>query len=167
MTSVIRGDDNLDSAKVSIINGTPVTLTNQTFVDFAIPAGAKRVNVSLSNVSSNGTSGFMIQLGDRGGVETTGYLGGVNSPTASTDNTSGLIVNNAALAAQNTSGFFTLAFLTGNSWCFSGTCFMSATRGYWAAGSKTLSESLTTVRLTTVNGTDQFDAGTVNVSWEY
>jgi hypothetical protein len=36
-----------------------------------------------------------------------------------------------------------------------------------ATGSKTLSAELTTVRITTVNGTDTFDAGTVNVSWEF
>jgi hypothetical protein len=35
-----------------------------------------------------------------------------------------------------------------------------------SGGGKSLSAELTTVRLTTVNGTDPFDAGEVNVSYE-
>ncbi len=33
-------------------------------------------------------------------------------------------------------------------------------------GSKTLSDTLTQVRITTVNGTDTFDAGTINILYE-
>ena len=35
------------------------------------------------------------------------------------------------------------------------------------AGSKTLSGTLDRIRITTVNGTDQFDAGTVNILYEW
>jgi hypothetical protein len=34
------------------------------------------------------------------------------------------------------------------------------------AGTKTLSDTLDRVRITTVNGTDTFDAGTINIMYE-
>ena len=37
---------------------------------------------------------------------------------------------------------------------------------YIPAGSKTLSAALDRVRITTVNGTDTFDAGSINIAYE-
>ena len=37
---------------------------------------------------------------------------------------------------------------------------------YYVAGSKTLSGTLDRVRITTVGGTDTFDAGTINILYE-
>jgi hypothetical protein len=37
---------------------------------------------------------------------------------------------------------------------------------YVFAGSKTLSGALDRIRITTVNGTDTFDAGTINILYE-
>jgi hypothetical protein len=37
---------------------------------------------------------------------------------------------------------------------------------YTTAGSKTLSATLDRIRITTANGTDTFDAGTINIMWE-
>jgi hypothetical protein len=36
----------------------------------------------------------------------------------------------------------------------------------WAGGSIALAAALTAIRITTVNGTDVFDAGTINILYE-
>jgi len=36
----------------------------------------------------------------------------------------------------------------------------------YSAGSKALSDTLDRVRITTINGTDTFDAGSINLLWE-
>ena len=42
----------------------------------------------------------------------------------------------------------------------------SAARSYLTSGTKTLSGTLDRVRITTVNGTDTFDAGSINILYE-
>jgi hypothetical protein len=55
------------------------------FTDFlSIPAGTKRITVSFESMSTNGTTGISIQLGDSGGIETTGYLCGTSNSQSST-----------------------------------------------------------------------------------
>jgi hypothetical protein len=57
--------------------GTAVASTSGTSIDFTgIPAGVREVKVSFVAVSTNGTSNMLVQLGDSGGVEATGYTGG-------------------------------------------------------------------------------------------
>jgi len=57
-----------------LVSGTAVTASG-TSVDFTgIPSWVKRVTVMFSGVSLSGTSSYLVQLGDSGGVENTGYL---------------------------------------------------------------------------------------------
>lgn len=62
----------------------------------------------------------------------------------------------------------TLVKLSGNVWMSTGTYLIDATtdRNGYVTGSKTLSGTLDMVRVTPANGTDTFDAGTVNIMWE-
>jgi hypothetical protein len=51
-----------------------------TSVDFAgIPSGVKRMTVILTDVSSSGSSVFLIRLGPSGSYATTGYVGATGS----------------------------------------------------------------------------------------
>lgn len=154
-----------------LVSGTAVTLTNQTFVDFDIPAWAKRVTVMFAGVSTNGSSEICAQLGTSAAVETTGYFSRiVLSPSASANVdktlTTGIVVAATSPSAVNTS-FLQIAIYANNSWSGS-VSNAQETSGVSGVGTfrKTLSGPLTTVRITTVNGTDQFDAGTVNVLYE-
>ena len=45
--------------------------------------------------------------------------------------------------------------------------FVNAAAIFGTGGSKQIVGTLDRIRITTVNGTDQFDAGTINVSWEF
>lgn len=154
--------------------GTEQDSTSGTSIDFTgVPSWAKRITITLESVSTNGASPLLIQIGDSGGVEATGYLG------------SSLIMQNAAATAgaNYTTGFGIHATNIGNSihgaitltlkdsaeftWVASGTFGLSSsTAGGITAGSKSLSAALDRIRLTTVNGTDTFDAGSVNVVYE-
>src|SRR3990167_10877162 len=58
------------------ILATEQASTSGTSIDFtSIPAWAKRVTVQFVGVSTNGTSVPIVQIGDSGGLETSGYLG--------------------------------------------------------------------------------------------
>ena len=146
-------------------SGTAVTASG-TSVDFTIPTGAKRITVMLAGVSTNGTSNYLIQLGDSGGVETTGYI-------SSSSNQSGTVVNSTAgyiitvgSASAIVSGIAVITTVGNNTWINSSTLKLSTASMAYNAGDKTLSNTLTTVRITTVNGTDTFDAGTINILYE-
>jgi hypothetical protein len=125
----------------------------------------------FSGVSSNGTSLFQIQLGDAGGIETTSYVSlrasidGTNTTAIGTA-TSGFVLRSSISAASNYTGQAFISNLTGNSWVCSS--FVSADNGVSTTqnGSKTLSDVLTQVRITTVGGTETFDAGTINIIYE-
>lgn len=153
--------------------GTPTTLTTQTSVDYTtIPAGTKRITLYFSSVSTTGTSNPLIQLGDSGGVETSSYVGcssfqGTSSVGGSAY-TTGFGVNSGN-AANVLSGSIILSLMDSstNTW----TCFgqvANSTSGFTVitSGVKSLSAELDRVRFTTVNGTDQYDAGSVNISYE-
>lgn len=154
-----------------LVSGTAVTASG-TAVNFTgIPSWAKRITVMLSGVSTNGTSEYLIQLGDSGGIENTGYTSqasAVGGSSATSSSTAGFnLLGVAASAAGLYSGIAVITALGGgNSFVASGTIARSAASTAFFGGSKTLSDTLTQVRITTVNGTDAFDAGTINIIYE-
>jgi hypothetical protein len=150
--------------------GTAVTLTNQTSVDFpSAPTWAKRGNLMFVGVSTNGTSNPIVQIGDAGGIENTGYLGASSSMdtgVATTNYTTGFGIRSSAAAAVF-HGSMVIEKQNGNTWVARGD-FGGSSAAFCivSSGSKSLSDVLDRVRLTTAGGTDQFDAGSVNISWE-
>jgi len=151
----------------SITSGTVQASTSGTAIDFTgIPSWVKRVTVMFNGVSTNGTSIIQVQLGDSGGIETTGYLGALSNLTTTSNLTTGIGIN-AASAANVRHGSIVFTNVTGNNWVANGNIALSdATVMTVCAGSKQLSDTLTQVRITTVNGTDTFDAGSVNILYE-
>jgi hypothetical protein len=119
----------------------------------------------LSGVSSSGTSPFLIQLGDSGGIETSGYTGSCLQGTTATTSTAGLIILNGPIAADSYSGKTEITLLGSNNWVSSG-LFSGGGNPRISANNKTLSDTLTQIRITTVNGTDTFDAGSINILYE-
>ena len=160
----------------TIKSGTAVSASG-TSVDFtALPSWVKRITVMIDSFSGNGTSRRQIQIGDSGGIETTTYTSNAsvigsaaNSTITSGNNTSGFILEGIApTAAYVMSGSLTLTNLGGNTWVISG-LLAESSGGVGVtmfAGTKTLSGKLDRVRITTVNGTDTFDAGSINIMYE-
>lgn len=164
------GSGNLSWVNGRMVLGTSQASTSGTSIDFTgIPSWVKRVTVMFSGVSTSGTSALLIQLGS-GSATTTGYTSqavqsaGTNSQTTST---AGLVNCSAMVAAGLFSGCTQIATLGSNAWASSGT-LASGTAGNinYSAGSVTLSGTLDRVRITTVNGTDTFDAGSINILYE-
>lgn len=159
-----------------LTNGTAVVSTSGTSIDFtSIPSWAKKVTVLFSGVSTSGTSIPLIQLGDAGGVEVTGYLGGAgiydDGPTVTTTaQTIGFGINSSHSAAFVIHGSATISLFGSNQWIYSSSMANSSATNpgacFTGGGSKTLSDVLTQVRITTVNGTDTFDAGSINILYE-
>ena len=154
----------------AIVSGTAVASTSGTSIDFTgIPSWVKRVTVMFAGVSTNGTSNLLVQLGTSGGVEATNYLGCENTYTGATavQFTTGFLIKSNVAAASVFHGVVLLQLLGTNIWTETGQIATSNTTqiGH-SAGSKALAAVLDRVRITTVNGTDAFDAGTINLLWE-
>ena len=153
----------------SITSGTAVASTSGTSIDFtSIPSYVKRITVMFSGVSTNGTSRYLVQIGD-GSVATSGYVGQSNAMTAViTVMSSGFMVLNNVTAANTHHGIVTLTLVGSNTWVESSIIAPATLSNYMgaSAGSKTLSGTLDRVRITTVNGTDTFDAGSINILYE-
>jgi hypothetical protein len=152
-----------------IVSATAVASTSGTSIDFtSIPSWAKRITVMFNGVSTSGTSNLLVQLGDSGGIETTGYVSAANySTNTNASGTAGFFILYAVPAAANTfRGCIIFCNLSGNIWVMNGNMADDGDRNSSSAGSKTLSDTLDRVRITTVNGTDTFDAGSVNILYE-
>jgi hypothetical protein len=155
-----------------LVSGVAVTASG-TSVDFpGIPSWAKRITVMFSGVSTNGTSPPQIQVGS-GSFTTSGYLGSntiSNSGSATVLFTAGfgIGVNTSNWnGSQIFSGAISLFLLSGNTWAAFGINSTSNSNNtYFTSGSIALSGILDRVRITTANGTDVFDAGTINIMWE-
>ncbi len=64
------------------------------------------------------------------------------------------------------SGQMVLTNISGNNWVSSATVKLSTTVNAYSGGDVSLSALLTAVRITRVNGTDTFDAGSINIFYE-
>ena len=152
--------------------GTAVASTSGTSIDFTgIPSWVKRITVMFNGVSTSGTSVPLIQLGDAGGIENTGYdcvASVIVSTVLTAAYTQGFGVSGTHAATSNLKGSYVLTNISGNSWVFNGGLArtVDTTATQISFGSKTLSATLDRIRITTVNGTDTFDAGSINISYE-
>lgn len=155
--------------------GTPQATTSGTSIDFtSIPSGTKQIFINLDQVSTDGVSPLGVQIGDAGGIETSNYksaLGAtIDASPAVGDTLSHLKLQQAANAADNTSGIVTLNLLNSstNLWAMTGvlTDKDGASAVFIGAASKALSAELDRVRFTTIGGTDNFDLGAVNISYQ-
>jgi hypothetical protein len=153
------------STMYPLVSGTAVASTSGTSLDFlSIPAWVKRITVMFQGVSTSGTSTVQIQLGS-GSFTTSGYTGAVNNGAGTnTNNSTGFQINTSVAAADLTYGAAVISNITGNIWTCNGTMVNGNVRSF--SGSLSLAGVLDRVRITTVNGTDTFDAGTVNLLWE-
>ena len=144
---------------------TEQATTSGTTKDFTVPAGINRFTVMLDGVSNNNTTGSLgVQLGDAGGVETTGYVSryaaDAGSPSAKA--TDRFILYEQVANGDLQSGTVIFSRMSGNKWVSSGVLNGDADI-LMSSGIKTLSDELTTVRIIS---SATFDAGNVNVSWE-
>jgi hypothetical protein len=165
----LNGTTGVQGNSGAFVAGTAVASTSGTSIDFtSIPSWVKRVTVMFNGVSTSGANNLLIQIG-AGSVETTGYVstGAYAGPTNSaggTTSTAGYLIF-ATGAANTFSGHLVLTAVGSNVWVSSHTVGVS-TFVYSGGGTKTTSGTLDRVRITTVGGTDTFDAGSINILYE-
>jgi len=152
--------------------GTAQATTSGTSKDFTgIPSWVKQIKVLFAGVSTSGTSLKEVRLGTSGGVAATGYSGGygvtATANAAGGASTTGIAMGLSNSAADTISGVMIIANVSGNTWTASFVGGSSAADfGLISGGSITLGGVLDRIRLTTVNGTDTFDAGSINILYE-
>ena len=178
-TTTLVGTDATQTLTNKTIQGGAITLDTAktatgTTVDFTgIPSWVKRITVLFGGVSTSGTSHILLQIGDSGGIEATGYAGGAGASTSSGVTGANSVASGYEIESGNTSaaavrhGTATISLLDGNTWVAHGVVGSPTFSGVFSfGGSKTLSGTLDRIRVTTVNGTDTFDAGTINIMYE-
>jgi hypothetical protein len=176
---VVKDSDNVIRVDVVKQNGMPVignltamaaqsTATGSSKDFTGIPSWVKEITINFAGVSTNGTGNILIQIGDSGGIETTGYLSSAWSTSAATgvNGTTGFIVTANVAAATVFHGSITLTLLdaTDNTWAASGNiAFSNNASVQVSAGSKALSATLDRLRVLTA---DTFDSGKINVVYK-
>lgn len=165
-------DSNASRAQLQrIVQETAQATTSGTSKDFTgIPAWVKKITVMFNGVSLSGTSSFLIQIG-AGSIDATSYISqsvfsSVAVTTSGVTSTTGFGIF-AGNANSAFSGHNIITNISGNTWISSANMSTSVnTAIVTGAGNKTLGGTLDRVRITTVNGTDTFDAGSVNIIYE-
>jgi hypothetical protein len=178
---------NLPDAGGTVVSDTATqTLTNKTIqggaltlatavtasgtsVDFtSIPSWVKRITVLFNGASTNGTSRVILRIG-AGSFETSGYLSTALINGLDLTETSGFFGCWRGDAGNVISGAVVLTAMGSNVWTQTGSTTASTGASQSSAafsGAKTIGGVLDRVRITTVNGTDTFDAGTINIMYE-
>ena len=153
----------------NIVQGTSQASTSGTAITFTgIPSWAKRITLMINGVTTSGTSFTQIQLGTSGGFTTSGYVSpmlGYNNGGGSWQTASTGFAFNAGGLNTATSGQMVITNLNSNIWTMMG---MLGWNGQLAitTGGISLASTLTQIRFTTVNGTDTFTAGSINILYE-
>jgi hypothetical protein len=145
--------------------GTSVASTSGTSIDFTgIPSGVKTITLLFNAVSKNGSSNFLIQIGS-GTVTTSGYSSTASFGGALATSTAGFVIlsNNASYLYTGNS---VIENLSGNLWICTGVGTHPNTSSNVNSGNVTIGGVLNILRLTTVNGTDTFDAGSINIMYQ-
>jgi len=166
--------DGSNLTTTGVINSSTVqNSTSGTNIDFTgIPSGTKRITVIFSSVTTSSTSLPLIQLGTSAGITSSGYSTGSSklvdaTAVAVTSGSAGFQIYKN-VGAQTIIGAFRICNITGNNW---------VCEGVWGSTSSTvvvgntfgsigLASALTSVRITTTNGTDTFSSGTLNILYE-
>jgi len=177
---LFTADGSVWSSTAKIVQGTSTATTSGTGVGFTgIPSWVKRITLLLNGVSTSGTSGVMAQIGS-GSYTTSGYSNGYTvfaassgaSAVGGTGPTTGFGIGGLATIASTLSAVLILNNITGNVWA----CFSTAARSGGTTAQNglqnfvyapfTLGGALDRIQITSVNGTDTFDAGSVNILYE-
>lgn len=154
----------------SQVSGTLVDSVSATgtAVDFTgIPADVTAIDIMFTSISTNGSDSISIRLGDAGGIETTGYTSVTFSDAGSNSSTGHIILNTTSDATHNYFGVIHLVLKDQSSfeWVADGGVVNSNNTAWNIVGAKTLTDTLTTVRFTTVNGVQTFDNGSISIAY--
>ena len=142
----------------------------RTSCDFTgIPAWARKVNVMLYTISTNGTNIPLLRVGDSGGLKTTGYTSYSQDGTTYASSTVGFPIP-SALAANAIFGEFNLSCIAISGvyyWVCTGTFALgSAAKVVHVSGGINFSANLLDRVSLVAQGGDIFDTGVISISYQ-
>lgn len=149
--------------------GTAVALSGSSTTTFSsISPGVNWIEVTFNGVSNSSTDNLLVQIGDSGGLETSGYTSASSNDAGSdVSSTAGFIVSLAGVAANVLRGTLSLRRSTGNIWVSSHSGILDQDEGIHGGGARTtLDSALDRVAVLSTAGSN-FDAGTVNILYGY
>jgi hypothetical protein len=174
MATVIDGSASVtinNGAVLGITSGTAVASTSGTSITFSsLPNWIKRITVIFTNLSTNGSSAVVVRIGS-GSVASTGYRSyqsGFNTAggVAASFNSTGFILESGSAASFSRVGSMMMYTADSNIWQQFGQNNVDNISGNYTQGQITLGGILDRVVITTINGTDLFDAGSINIMYE-
>ena len=150
-------------------------LTTYTFG--GIPTYVQRLYIHFRRVSTGGTAGIRVQVGDVGGISESGYESSSvranhSSGTSGGSSTAGFYIATTA-AVDVVSGIIIVSDMGSTDWASShalhceqvGVAMVNICGGGAMSGGPA-SGALTQIRINTANGTDTLDSGVVSISYE-
>jgi hypothetical protein len=155
-------------AQTAIVNTTSGT----SHLITGIPSTAKRVTLALNKVSLSGSARVFVRVGTGGTASNTGYESSVSFSSTHEYSTVGVMVLPSTInaATNEVSGLLTFLHVGGNLWCYTSevSVFTGGTGVGVCSGSGRvqLSGALDCVQIYSTNGTDTFDLGSANVTYE-
>ena len=161
----------LSSMASSVItSGTSVSASG-TAVNFTgIPSWVKRITVQFIGVSGSGVSAPTVRIGPSEGIEATGYSGSTQNGTSAVLLSTGFEYDgNLRTAARTYHGAMTLTLQNSSTNTWAATSIVGLSDGASVGimgGSKSTAGVITQLRITFANGTDTFDAGSINILYE-
>ena len=165
-STFLRGDNAWATPAAGFTLTSESATTSGSGVTISGISGAKLIYVILSDVGTNGTGDWHMQIGDAGGLETTGYHSYLSKITTSTSsesiaNGSEWIIGENTHTAHHIEGHvvLTLQDETNNDWVMH-TVAATDDERFVAAGHKSLSAALTQIQIRT---DDTFDEGVFSV----
>jgi len=133
----------------------------------SIPAGVSQIIVLFHDCDANSNEDVRVQLGDAGGIESSGYYSATHTQDASTGQS---VYNAGAFDIKLDSGSdvlraaLTLYHIGSNKWVMTQMGISDSGVIVSGGGSKTLSAELTQIKIQTPYTT--FSAGTVNIMYQ-
>lgn len=142
-------------------SGTTITFTG-------IPAWATEITFHFVGVSTSGTNTYLVQLGDSGGLENSGYNCTSSTSGGDTAFTTGFgIPSGSASNVWYGHLTFKLEDASDFTWSCSGNVMTSlGPAGSFISGTKATSAAVDRIGITTTGGADTFDLGAVNVTYK-
>jgi hypothetical protein len=108
-----------------------------------------------------------VRVGTSTGINSSGYVSGCGGNGVGLNSTDGWLISPEQAASYQYSGAMQIVSIGGNAWvCFGSFGRTDGPNAYSTGGQITIASTLDRIRLTTVNGTDTFDAGSVNIMYE-
>ena len=159
----MRKDENINLGVSVVASGTAVDFVG-------IPEGVKRITVMFNGVSTNGSSPPMVQLGSGTYIDS-GYNGSVHGGSSTFTgvlHTNGFRLDSFTGVSNTRNGSAILSYVGNNRWAIASSMSLSdVAASAVSSGTVLLTGTLDRLRIINQNGTDQFDAGTINISWEF